>query len=519
MLDGDWSSDVCSSDLANAALIEARWTWRGFRPQLRSVQVIEPRLRLRIDRDGRVSAGALDRLRGDSTPRSRPSVPHVALKIVGGEARVEAPFGALAATFQSDGVIGENFSGAARIPDTTLAQGGYALTNGNAELVVVSREDFLAFRLSAAAPEIVWSDARIENVSLRALGRIPLNLARFDVETALRASSIGAAAFAGEGIAGAFAAEGQLGDEGLVLTNWQAQTRASADSLRADGATLTQTRLEARATGVGIRGESSWSASGGGFEGLSLISRRQEATGALTFDLSGEGSLTGNAQLRLTEARLNEAARRRIRASFPDLENAPIGPTFASAERALDRAAGAFDVVAPIAITADGRGPRFSVSSPIEARARSGLVARLTPLRNDAPALLLQWPGPTLHGAVSLELNGGGAPSAILLLDTVDWSPNALFEADGTITLSNWRAENASIAADELGVSLNITAQGDGALELRGPARISGPLGNGEVRDLVATLNITMAWDQGWRVTPTSGCLPVRMGGDRKSVV
>jgi hypothetical protein len=498
---------------AQAALVEATWAWRGLTPVLRTVQIIEPRLSLRLDRGGRISAGALDRLRGDSSSRRRPSIPKIALRIVGGEAHIDAPFGLVTATFQSDGVIGENFSGAARIPSITLTQNGYALTNGEAELIVVSREDFLAFKLNAAAPEIIWADARIEETSLRALGRIPLNLERFDIEAAWRASNVRADAFDGEALAGAFGAQGLFNEEALVLANWQAQARMSAASLHVNDASLTQTRVDARASGNGLRGETSWVANGAGFEGLSLISGRQDASGALTFDLSGEGSLDGDAQVRLTNTRLNESAQRRIRDAFPDLSNAPIGPTFASAERALDRGADAFEATIPLVITADGRGPRFSVAAPIEARARSGLLLRIAPLRDDAPALLLQWPGPMLHGAVALELSGGGAPNASLLLDTVDWSPGAPFEADGTLTLSNWRAGSASIAADEIGISIDVMPEGHGALELRGPAHITGPLGDGEVRDLVATLNVTVAWDQGWRVTPTRGCLPIRMGG------
>mgnify|MGYP006219452171 CR=1 FL=1 len=40
--------------------------------------------------------------------------------------------------------------------------------------------------------------------------------------------------------------------------------------------------------------------------------------------------------------------------------------------------------------------------------------------------------------------------SQSLLLDTVDWTPGAPFEADGTLTLANWSANTASIAASEL---------------------------------------------------------------------
>lgn len=93
----------------------------------------------------------------------------------------------------------------------------------------------------------------------------------------------------------------------------------------------------------------------------------------------------------------------------------------------------------------------------------------------------------------------------------MDWTPDAPFEADGTLTLADWRAENASIVTDDLGVSIAVQPQGGGRLDLRGPARITGPLGDGEVRDLVATLDLGIQWGNGWRVTP-NGCLPIRLG-------
>jgi translocation and assembly module TamB len=150
---------------------------------------------------------------------------------------------------------------------------------------------------------------------------------------------------------------------------------------------------------------------------------------------------------------------------------------------------------------------------PAEARAASGAILRLSPLRQDTPALVIEWPGSVLHGAVALELSGGGAPDASLLLDTINWTPQAPFEADGTLTIADWRAEGASISAGELGFNLTTQPSGGGRIELRGPARITGPLGDGEVRDLVAALDVGIAWGSGWRVTTNSGCLPIRLGG------
>src|SRR5690606_19047996 len=159
------------------------------------------------------------------------------------------------------------------------------------------------------------------------------------------------------------------------------------------------------------------------------------------------------------------------------------------------------------------RGFRVEIAEPAQARAATGAVLRLAPLRSDAPALVVQSPELNLHGAVALELSGGGAPSAALLLDTLDWAPEAPFEADGTLTVDNWRADNASIAARVLGISIAVSPGGGGRVDLRGPAEITGPVGDGEVRDMVAALDVAVTWNSGWRVATNSGCLPVRLGG------
>jgi hypothetical protein len=213
----------------------------------------------------------------------------------------------------------------------------------------------------------------------------------------------------------------------------------------------------------------------------------------------------------LGQSRLNAGAQADLRAALPNLSGAPVGPTFARAEAALDAAADRFDLTIPLSLNANENGLRLELAQPAQAQAASGSVVRLSALRQDTPALILEWPGPVLHGAVALELAGGGAPDASFLLDTVNWTPGAPFEADGTLTIANWRAENASIAAEELGFTF-ATQRGGGRIELRGPARIDGPLGDGEVRNMLASLDLAIQWGQGWRVA-NNGCLPIRLGG------
>src|SRR5690606_19504205 len=133
---------------AAIAAVEAHWGWRGVVPDIRAVRVIEPRLRLRLDQQGHVSAGALDHLQGRPSAR-RASIPAVRLEIVDGQALIEAPFGAVTATFSSDGVLGEDFSALAVIPETSRPGERYALSQGAAELAISSQDGALGVRLYA----------------------------------------------------------------------------------------------------------------------------------------------------------------------------------------------------------------------------------------------------------------------------------------------------------------------------------------------------------------------------------
>ena len=127
--------------------------------------------------------------------------------------------------------------------------------------------------------------------------------------------------------------------------------------------------------------------------------------------------------------------------------------------------------------------------------------------------LAMQWPGSTLSGAAAIEFAGGGVPRASLLFDTIAWSPSAGFDADGTLAIREWSAEGASIAANEVIISIATPPGERGQLELVGPVTINGPLGDGEVRNMAVYLDLAVQWGQGWRVAPNRSCMPVRLGG------
>lgn len=496
---------------AAISLVEARWRWRGLAPQLDLVRLTEPRLRLRLDRGGRVSAGALDNISGGPPGARRPAVPRIGLEIVDGSILIEAPFGALEGAFEATGRIGENFNAVGRIAETSRPGQAYALDRGSAELVMISRQDTLALRLAARAHALTWNGARAEGGQLVVVAGAPLDLAQVSTQAALRLADLDSASIDASSLAVTFQADAQTREDALALTNWTARARAQAASAVLNDIATHDARAEAEAEGAGAQGRGRWSIGGARFAGLGMISQQPAASGRFFIDEANQ--ISGHALLTLARTSLDADARQALRGAFPDLNGAPLGPTFAQAEAALDRAGRSFTLTAPLLIGADSQGPRLTIAAPVDARAASGARLRLSPLRRDTPALILQWPGPRLTGAVALELTGGGAPHATLLFDTVTSSAEVPFEADGTLTLESWRTENASIAADELGITVSAAPGGRGRLDLRGPARITGPIGDGQVRDLTPTLDVAISWGDGWRVATNSGCLPVRMGG------
>ncbi len=497
---------------ASAGVLEARWRWNGLLPALEEIRVQDPLLRLRLDTAGHVSAGTLDQMRGTPSAQ-RMRLPTLRLTIENGRAVIEAPFGALNAEFHSEGVLGEDFQAVARIDETSLANGAYALDGGAAELTAMSREGALAFRLDARLTALTWNDVEASGGALRMLARAPLDLSRYEGEGALRIASLTAPQVSTRQIDLAFGGEAIAREDGLPPQLWQARVRVRAPELALSSNRFTHMRLDASGEGRDGDGNGEWTLSAQRFDGLAMSSARPSASGAFTLNLNNGVSANGDARLILAQTRMDGEAQQRLRQVFPDLPQAPIGPTFAQAEAALDRAADRFDLTIPLSFETENNNVLLRVSAPIQARATSGAVLRVAPLRQDIPALELRWPSLNVQGAVAINLAGGGAPHAALLLDRYSWSREAAFDTEGTLSLTSWRAQGASIEADELHVGATITPEGNGSAEIRGPARITGPLGDGEMRDLVTDLNLGISWGNGWRITPEEGCLPVRIGG------
>ncbi|MFT3729311.1 MAG: YdbH domain-containing protein [Terricaulis sp.] len=491
---------------------QAHWVWRGLSPALTSLTLVQPQLRLNLDGGGHVSAGALDHVK--SAPgTARPTIPRVLLRIEDGLVRLHAPFGELLADVRADGTIGQDFSARAVLRQSDAANGAYAIDDPAGELIITSQNDTAEFRLSADVGGLRWNEGRFENIAVRALARAPLDLSHYGAEAAWRVSTAHTSALDADTANGAVSITAIARNDSLTPAQWRSEVHAAALRFAASSFDLARARFDTAIDGDNLRGRGHWALGGDTFSGLSMVSTRPVAAGALNLDLAGAGAVESNGRITLAASHLTPDGQRTVHSAFPGLGGTPVGPTFAKAQHALLAAGRNFDLSLGFTARADGNGAHIVVMAPTSVRAANGTTLELKPLRQDTPALTMQWPGAALHGAIELDIAGGGAPNAGLLFDSIDWAPDAPFDAQGTLSLTDWRTENASISTDELNIGVTIAPSGHGRVDLSGPARISGPIGDGEVRDLLANLDVGVLWDTGWRVTPNQRCIPVSLGG------
>ena len=487
--------------------IEVQWRWRGLRPALSEVRFVEPVLNLSLLPDGRISAGSLQRISGEPGA-ARLRMPAIKLKIERGLLRVTAPKGRLEASVEGDGVLGRNFAAALRAAPATLTGDQYEVRAGATRIDIASREGGLTLRLQAGAELLQWRGASLRDVALHIAAAAPLSLATLDGDTSWRVASVAAGGAEAAMASGRATLHMQMQEQQMTPAAWRAQAHASARTTNLVGVNVDRPVWRAQANGEGETGRGAWTFEAQRFAGAGLISRHPSGAGDVV--LGATGGLSGHARLVFADAHLSEASAQTLMDAFPLLEGAPVAPTFASARNALLRAGRDFALSAPLAWDAVDGQIHVRADGSMEANSTSGTRLRVAALRSDTPTLTLQWPGATLHAAAAVELSGGGAPSATLLLDALDWAPRAPVEAEGELQLSNWSADGASIAANELAVSLALPPGGGGRLEVRGPAQVSGPVGAGRVSGLAVDLDVAASWNRGWRLASNSGCVPMR---------
>jgi translocation and assembly module TamB len=506
-LEGVRFGDAADPDAAIERL-EARWVWAGVAPQLSAIRLVSPEMRLRVDEAGIISAGALQRFE-TSPGRQRPSLPEIDLAIEDGRARIEAPFGVLEATFNGAGLIGRDFSLTGAIAPTTQSAPGFAIADAAATLTLEARRDAVTLRADAGATRLLWAGAELRGASAEIAGRAPLDLGRFDVGAEWTLASLRAPGLALDDARGTLGGGAASVHDRLAPAAWTASARFTAVRLQAAGAALGHARGEIAADGEAEHGRGTWRLAGQSFAGIGIESRAPSAAGSFSLDAERRAA-EGDAHILLAQARLDQSAAQRLNGAFPALRGTPLEPSFAQARRALGTAGRSFALTAPLHWNASRDRGEINVAAPINVRAANGVRLDIAPLREDRSAAILQFPGATLNAALDVQISGGGAPRAVLLLDRLDWAPDAPLEADGALTIADWRAPGGAIAADELAISLALPVSGGGRIDLHGPARVSGPLGDGSVQDLRADLDLTAIWGEGWRVASNRGCLPTR---------
>ncbi|MDX2276045.1 MAG: YdbH domain-containing protein [Hyphomonadaceae bacterium] len=494
-----------------AASLNLGWNW--FTPELSGVRLVEPLMRVRLDPVGHVSLGSVDgALRGGAPSTRRPSLPGIRLDVEDGQALIDGPFGVITASFNAAGVLGRDFSALAEIAPVSCAKAGYALDNAAAALRIETENGGLLARLLAQADGMAWEGTEFNGLALDLEGRAPLDLGQASLRGVWRvAGARMPQQLAADALTGSITLESTMQDDALIPARWQGDARFEAGRLAAARDELLGVRGNANVVTENGEGRGEWALAAARVDGFGLVAPDASASGQLSFDLDAvvRAELHGVAALR--GAALSANAQQTLRGIVPNLPGSPVGPAFEQAESTLDAAVDRFDLNLPISFEVAEHTARLLVPGSIDLRATTGTRVNIAPIRDGEPALVLQFPGPSLGGGVALDMSGGGAPRLTLLLDTMDWSTGQPFETEGTLTVHDWRAGSSSISTDELIVRFSMKPEGGGQLDLVGPARITGPVGDGQVRDLIPQLDVAIAWGEGWRITP-NGCLPVGLG-------
>jgi len=139
---------------------------------------------------------------------------------------------------------------------------------------------------------------------------------------------------------------------------------------------------------------------------------------------------------------------------------------------ALDQALKAFGADAEVRVQADGKAAVIEGTGPAALSSTSGLSLRMTP---DEGAPWLRAGAGMLSVAGSIELAGGGAPSAALDVNAFALGRDAMTLDAATFRLDPWTVGGRSLAADLQGLRLDsqpgrLTLSGSGLLSFAGDA-------------------------------------------------
>ena len=488
----------------SARRVEAQIAWSGLSPRLQGLRVDTPRLRASLDRQGRFSLGQLDGLSfGDGGGAfRRPSLPRMRLTILDGQAELIAPMGALQAGFSAEGRIGEDFEAEAALTPGALRQDNYALTVEEGLVRIEAGAEGPQAQWRFAFPQAQWGEARLDGLrfSGAATATTDLSQARADARALLDRLEQGENSV--DSLDLAAQAHADLPEEDAP--RWTAQAEARLDDLAAGDNRFAAPRLDAHLSGEGGEGGGDWALEGRTLMGLGLVSRAPGARGSLSFS-QAEG-LRARGEALLARSELSAEARADLRQTIPNLGGSPLGPTLEALETGLDRAAAGFDLTLPVSLSMREGENRLDLG-PADIAAASGAAIRFQP---GDEGLRLAWPPMRLHGAAILRTEGGGLPDLALDIAAADWTSGAALTARGALQIEDWSAGEARLSGGALSFNLTAPPGAPGELTIEGPLSMTGPLADGEARDLALDLNLSVAWGEGWRVRPADPCTPAR---------
>ena len=525
-IDADFSSDALTptrleiSDLrlgatdqpdftARRAIVRLRW--QGLMPEIAGITLDRPVARVRLDENG-LSLGRLDRLL--PPPGDEPlAVPGIAVIVRDGRVIAATPLGPLTLRIDSGGTLADDFVATARLDTARIGNDHVRLDRLNGKARLTSSAHGFALALSGTAASAASADAiRLDTLTLTGEGR-----ASPDITTLGGTLTLGAAsARHGDAVVATPAATLTLDDLRLdprmrPLT-WSAAVDAGAASavLPAGHVSTPAARLTLVARGNGIDG--TWRAatgllSVGAVATPALTARDGRAEGTLRIDRTATGLFAdGKGALTVSGGTLPPARQRQIRRHADALAGTPAGPLVADGGAALVRAVRQFTVNLPLAFNWRTGAGEITVPGQVTLAAASG--ARLDLADGDGPVARLALPagGMVIDGRAGLT--GGGLPTVNAVISHQAGSPGDAAHHGIRLVIDRWTAGQASLRIPSLSLALR-EADGERRLDLSGALTLSGPLGEGHVRDLDIPLDLTATLTPNLALAPREGCMVV----------
>ncbi|MGE0045685.1 MAG: YdbH domain-containing protein, partial [Hyphomonadaceae bacterium] len=495
--------------MANRA--EVLFGWNGIFPGIDVIRLIEPRLRARVSEAG-FSLGSLDSFT-QGPPGRRGALPRWRVEVIGGEALVQTPFGALPATFTTEGRLRENFVGSLVVENAARQAGDDFIRGANLNVTARSTAEGVRADLTFTAAAFSRNGASGENLAAAARLDAPSDLTRASLTANWRAEELTAAGVTMEALTGAARLSGALQSTSIAFNEWTGAARAGADALAVGDARIEAARLEASLTGNAERGQGNWTLTSDQASTRDWRAANVQGQGQARLRLGEtiDADLTG--VLQSQHASMTPGGREGLRRAWPELGGLPLGPLFTGARNAALAGLADFRFRAPFIYALRENVSSLALNETLEARGASGARVRLAPRNVNGPAFFWNVGTGQMAGAARVELSGGGLPDASWTIDQIRGGGREPIIAEGALVISDWRALNARLAAPEARASLSFEGA-RGNLRLIGPVTLSGPAGAGSVRDLSAPLDLNVAWGDGVRVASQDrGCIPARFAG------